>query len=71
MVGVFRAQETLQRARPVIFSELDYRLLEPRGRSVGDVVKLWRNYDVFNSETGEPLETVPDNFVGDVTVIPK
>ncbi len=70
---VFRgAQATLREFRPVIFSELDQRLLSQHGASTTEVLAILAglNYQVFDSETGAELIT-PEKFVGDIVAVPR
>jgi FkbM family methyltransferase len=69
------ADETLSRHRPIIFSELDQRLLAAHGASARDVAECCfsHGYEVFNSQTGEPYarERFPEDFVGDIVALPR
>jgi FkbM family methyltransferase len=69
-----QADATLQNDRPIIFSELDERLLAPHGASAVNVAERWHacEYELFNAQTGEPYRRgeFPPDFVGDVVALP-
>jgi FkbM family methyltransferase len=69
------ASETLGRHRPIVFSELDQRLLAAHGASARAVADccFTHGYEIFNSQTGEPhaRDRFPDDFVGDIVALPR
>lgn len=67
------AAETLRRYQPIIFSELDDRLLSGFGWKSGRVVELLSDlgYYVFDQNTRSPLTRSTEGFVGDVLAIPE
>jgi FkbM family methyltransferase len=70
-----QASETLKKHRPILFSELDQRLLAAHGGSARAVADGWFafDYEVFNAATGEQYlpPHFPEDFIGDIVALPR